>query len=91
MDVYIQQALVHLDDRKQYQEISETTSAKFDNANYRRILRSTVDNTKLDSESLERKVRSNNRITYSYPTSMRYPRFIKLLREPGQLSAASPR
>jgi hypothetical protein len=53
MDVYIQQALVHLDDRKQYREISQTTATKLDDANYRRILRGTVDNTELDSESRE--------------------------------------
>ena len=51
MDVYIRQALVHLDDRQQYHEISQTTAAELDEANYRRILRGTVDNTQLDMES----------------------------------------
>jgi hypothetical protein len=53
MDVYIPQALVHLDDRKQYREISQTTTAELDDANYQRILHGTVDNPELDSESRE--------------------------------------
>jgi hypothetical protein len=51
MDVYIWQVLVHLDGRLQYREISQTTAAKLDNANYRRILLGTVDNSELDSQS----------------------------------------
>jgi hypothetical protein len=51
MNLYIWQALVHLDDRKQYQEISQTTAAELDDVNYRRILNGMVDNTKLDPES----------------------------------------
>ena len=51
MDVYIRHALVHLDDRKQYRKKSQTTAAELDDANYRRILRGTVDNPHLDQES----------------------------------------
>jgi hypothetical protein len=51
MDVYIRQALVHLEDRQQYREINQETATELDEANYRRILRSTVDNSDLDAES----------------------------------------
>jgi hypothetical protein len=51
MDVYIRQALVHLEDQKQHREISQTTAAELGEANYRCILRGTVDSTSLHSES----------------------------------------